>query len=88
MRRNVKEPTVLYLFTNLLAESTELNRNIATTKTANAIRFIRNGEKSNIETIILYKGVLSLPIKNADFVMKVGNHNTIAITMMTICCAR
>ena len=81
-------PTVLYLLTNLFAERTELNKNNETTNTANEIRFIRNGEKSNIEINILYKGVMSSPIKNADFVMKVGNHNIIAITTMTICCER
>lgn len=58
------------------------------TKIANTIVLIINGEKSNNEIIILYKGVLSSPIKNADFVMKVGNHNIIAITITTTCCER
>ena len=88
MSKNVREPTVLYLLTNLLAERTELKRNRLMTKIANTIVLIINGEKSNNEIIILYKGVLSSPIKNADFVMKVGNHNIIAITITTICCER
>lgn len=88
MSKNVREPTVLYLLTNLLAERTELKRNRLMTKTTNTIVLIINGEKSNSEIIILYKGVLSSPIKNADLDMKVGNHKTIAITMMTICCVR
>lgn len=53
-----------------------------------ANKFSKNGEKSRMETIILYKGVWNSPGMNADFVMKAGNHNTSAIATTAICCER
>jgi hypothetical protein len=56
--------------------------------TAKANALIINGEKSNIEIMTLYKGVVLSPGINADFVMKAGIHKTSAIIMMARCCAR
>ena len=86
--RNAKAPTELVLFIRRLAESIELKRNMLTTLTAKAMILTIKGEKLKSETNILYKGMLFSPVLNSGFMMKVGNHKTIAITTTTICCAR
>jgi hypothetical protein len=88
MSPNVSEPTVLFLVTRRFADRTELNKNMQTKYTAKAKVLSMNGEKSNIEIMTLYKGVIFSPGMNADFVMKAGIHNISAIMTMTRCCAK
>ena len=88
MSPNVNAPTVLFFVTKRFADNTELNKNMHVRYTANAKALINNGEKSKIEIMRLYKGVVFSPGINADFVMKAGIHKTSAIMTMTRCCAR
>lgn len=88
MSPNVSAPTVLFFVTKRFADKTELNKNMHVRYTANAKALIINGEKSKIEIMTLYKGVVLSPGINADFVMKAGIHKTSAIMTMTRCCAR
>ena len=88
MSPNVNAPTVLFFVTKRFADKTELNKNMDVRYTANAKALINNGEKSKIEIMTLYKGVVFSPGINADFVMKAGIHKTSAIMTMTRCCAR
>ena len=76
---------MLYFDTKRFAESTELKRNTENRYTANATVFSKNGEKSNIDIITLYKGVVCSPGMNADFVINAGIHRTSAINTITIC---
>ena len=86
MSTKTNAPMVLFFCTNRLAESTELKKNTPKRYTTNAMMLSNIGEKSNIDIIILYQGVVCSPGMNADFVMNAGIHNTRAIKTTATCC--
>ena len=86
MSTKTNAPMVLFFCTNRLAESTELKKNTLKRNTANAKKLSISGEKSKIDTTMLYKGVMYSLGMNADFVMNAGIHNTRAIKTTATCC--